>query len=294
MSQEQCKKPEMGRSNKSVLAPGPQKCHVLSTHYKLGLGLETQCPCPNDIHFDWLFRGDFQQPGIRPGTMSLGVCTLRALNCQGDLRALTLCSRRPRFCCCSIRSEAEAGGEAALMLRITLMLSSGSGGRPRMARFSAFMLCSSSKPPSVHCIVDGCRAGVNTSVSRSLSVRLEIVHDPMTHISSKQGTKATPGGSERHQQGRGEKGARQGERQADGAPCEWRPGEPCVRQPPQVRQRHRERLTLQVPRNGEETLMLQKLYMPVFQIGNILGWLLKLKQKEHCLHLNIPLEAKPQ
>lgn len=37
------------------------------------------------------------------------------------------------------------------MLRMTLMLSSGSGGRPRTSLFSAFMLWSSSKPPRVHC-----------------------------------------------------------------------------------------------------------------------------------------------
>lgn len=63
----------------------------------------------------------------------------------------TLCSLRPRFCCCSMRSEAEAGGEAARMFRITWMLSSGSGGSPSISLFSAFMLCSSSNPPSVHC-----------------------------------------------------------------------------------------------------------------------------------------------
>lgn len=86
------------------------------------------------------------------------VCPMNHCPVTGEARpsvypmlVLTLCSLRPRFCCCSMRSEADAGGDAALMLRITLMLSSGSGGRPSISRFSAFMLCSSSKPPRVHC-----------------------------------------------------------------------------------------------------------------------------------------------
>lgn len=62
----------------------------------------------------------------------------------------TLCSRRARFCCCSMRSDAEAGGEAALMLRMTRMLSSGRGGRPSSSRWWTFMFWSCSKPPSVN------------------------------------------------------------------------------------------------------------------------------------------------
>lgn len=141
-----------GPSDKSFLAPESLRsaaCLMPTRSWPLGWG---QCPCPKGMHTDSLIRGDLQQPGAHPGTLPLHLCTLRTLRSHGDLVALTLCSRRPRFCCCSIRSEAEAGGEAALMFRMTLMLSSGSGGSPRIARFSAFMLCSSSKPPRVHCI----------------------------------------------------------------------------------------------------------------------------------------------
>lgn len=63
----------------------------------------------------------------------------------------TLCSRRARFCCCSMRSDADAGGEAALMLRMTRMLSSGRGGRLSSSRLQTFMLWSCSNPPSVNC-----------------------------------------------------------------------------------------------------------------------------------------------
>lgn len=62
----------------------------------------------------------------------------------------TLCSRRARFCCCSMRSDADAGGEAALMLRMTRMLSSGRGGSPSSSRLRTFMLWSCSKPPRVN------------------------------------------------------------------------------------------------------------------------------------------------
>lgn len=133
--------------------------------WPLGWG---QCPCPKGMHTDadqrglaitWGSSRDHATAPVHPENPqeSWGPC------------CLTLCSRRPRFCCCSIRSEAEAGGEAALMLRMTLMLSSGSGGSPRMARFSAFMLCSSSKPPRVHCIRQ-VWSQVNMSISQSLSV----------------------------------------------------------------------------------------------------------------------------
>ena len=72
------------------------------------------------------------QPGVIPGS------------------GLTLCSRRARFCCCSMRSEAEAGGEAALMLLMTRMLSSGRGGSLSSSRFPTLMFWSCSNPPRVN------------------------------------------------------------------------------------------------------------------------------------------------
>lgn len=65
----------------------------------------------------------------------------------------TLCSRRARFCCCSMRSEAEAGGEAALILRTTRILSSGRGGRHSVSRLWTLMVWSCSNPPSVNWII---------------------------------------------------------------------------------------------------------------------------------------------
>lgn len=69
---------------------------------------------------------------------------------EAALEGPTLCSRRARFCCCSMRSDAEAGGEAALILRTTRMLSSGRGGSPKCSRFSTLMVWSCSKPPRVN------------------------------------------------------------------------------------------------------------------------------------------------
>lgn len=64
--------------------------------------------------------------------------------------SVTLCSLRARLCCCSIRSEADAGGDAALMLRTTRILSSGSGGRPNATRLLTLQHCSCSNPPRVN------------------------------------------------------------------------------------------------------------------------------------------------
>lgn len=64
--------------------------------------------------------------------------------------SVTLCSLRARLCCCSMRSEADAGGDAALMLRTTRILSSGSGGRPNDTRLLTLQPCSCSNPPRVN------------------------------------------------------------------------------------------------------------------------------------------------
>ena len=87
---------------------------------------------------------------------------------------LTLCSRRARFCCCSMRSEAEAGGEAALMLLMTRILSSGRGGSLSSSRFPTLMFCSCSKPPRVNYTAggqsDGPRVNVGFTIQDGLFV----------------------------------------------------------------------------------------------------------------------------
>lgn len=64
--------------------------------------------------------------------------------------ALTLRLRCPRFCCCSASSMEQVGGEAARMLRITWMLSSGRGGSPSSSLLLTFIVCRASNPPSVN------------------------------------------------------------------------------------------------------------------------------------------------
>lgn len=62
------------------------------------------------------------------------------------------------------------------MLRMTLMLSSGSGGRPRTSRFSAFILWSSSKPPRVHC--KGDHGNLNRGVGLLRTWHWGLLHPP--------------------------------------------------------------------------------------------------------------------
>lgn len=71
-------------------------------------------------------------------------------NGGGGVSETTLCSLRVRLCCWSMMSQAEVGGDEALMLFITLMLSSGRQGKPSSALLLTFRPCSCSKPPNVN------------------------------------------------------------------------------------------------------------------------------------------------